>query len=368
MTFKRLISLVLVSAMCICTLAACSADTSPAVMTLDNYKITANMYNYWASTSKANFLSADSTASDTADFWGSKYTEELTFEAYCDSLIQNDIKKTLVCLKLFDSEGLELSEATVNAIDEGINLYLTEYADGNKNTLNAELANYGANVDILRNIYIAEAKREMLYSYLYGDGGKLALTDAEKEEYFMARYQHMQIIYINDKFEQVTDEDGNYVMNSDGSYATRALSEDEVKAKKASIEAVKSGIANGEDFTELYETYSEMKRYENGYYYSVDASYTSTLFNKLAAEVSGINVGETTVFEDEGGTYIILRMENGAGDWKSDEYSDFFPDFESIASLSAFAEYIEPYMAQITVDTEKLSAYSIADVKANYTF
>ncbi len=368
MTFKRLISLFLISAMCICTLASCAADTSPAVMTFDKYKITANMYNYWASTSKANFLSADSTASDTAEFWGSEYAEGLSFGEYCDSLIQNDIKKTLVCLKLFDDEKLELSEATVNAIDEGINLYLTEYADGNKNTLNAELAKYGANVDILRNIYIAEAKREMLYTHLYGDGGKLALTDTQKEEYFMEKYQHMQIIYINDKFEQVTDDEGNYVMNSDGTYATRALSEEEAKTKKANIEAVKTGIKNGEDFTALYEKYSEMKKYENGYYYSVDASYTSTLFNKLAAAVSSVNVGETTVFEDEGGTYIMLRLENGTGDWKSEEYSDFFPDFESIAALSAFASYIEPYMAQITVDTEKLSGYSIAGVTANYTF
>ena len=178
----------------------------------------------------------------------------------------------------------------------------------------------------------------------------------------------MQIIYINDKFEQVTDEDGNYVMNADGSYSTRALTEEEAKKKKENIEAVKNGLASGESFETLYEKYSEMKKYENGYYYSVDASYTSTLFNKLAAEASKLEVGATTVFEDEGGTYVLKRLESVAGDWKNEKFADFFPDFESIAALSAFAEYIEPYMAQITVNTEKIGQYSIDAVEANYSF
>lgn len=368
MTFKRIISSLLLSAVCIGLLASCAADTSPAVFSLDKYKITANMYNYWASTSKANFLSSDKSVSDTAEFWESEYSEGVTFGEYCDSLIWNDVKKTLVCMKLFDDEKLQLSDATVKTIDDGIQMYLSDYADGNKNTFNATLAKYGANMDILRNIYIAEAKREMLYTHLYGEGGRLALTDAQKEEYFANKYCHMQIIYINDKFEQVTDDEGNYVMNADGSYATRALSEDEAKKKKESIEVVKNGLAAGESFEALYEKYSEMKKYEKGYYYSVDASYTSSLFNKLAAEASKIEVGATTVFEDEGGTYIMKRLANGEGDWKNEEYADFFPDFESIASLASFAEYIEPYMAQITVNTEKLGEYSISSVTPNYSF
>lgn len=368
MTFKKVISALLLFAMCIGLLSSCAADTSPAVLTLDKYKITANMYNYWASTSKANFLSADRSVSDTPEFWASQYAEGISFGEYCDSLIQNDVKKTLICMKLFDDEKLQLSDATVKTIDEGIAMYLSDYADGNKNTFNATLAKYGANMDILRNIYIAEAKREMLYTHLFGEGGRMALSDSQKEEYFQAKYCHMQIIYINDKFEQVTDEKGNYVMNADGSYATRALSEEEAKKKKDTIETVKKGLAAGESFEALYEKYSEMKKYENGYYYSVDASYTSTLFNKLAAETSKIEAGATTVFVDDGGTYIIKRLENTAGDWKNEKFEDFFPDFESVAALAEFAKYIEPYMAQVTVNTEKLGAYSISTVVPNYSF
>lgn len=368
MTFRRLTAALLACIMCVGIFASCAADTSPEVLTLDSYKITANMYNYWASTSKANFLSADSSAADTEQFWSSEYASGVSFGEYCDSLIQNDIKKTLICLKLFDDEKLSLPDETVKAIDDGIELYLNEYADGNKNTFNATLAKYGANMDILRNIYIAEAKREMLYNHLYGEGGRLALTDADKEEFFMERYYHLQIIYINDKFEQVTDEEGNYVTNADGTYATRALSEEEEAKKKAAIDAVKAGIEAGEDFNALYEKYSEMKSYKDGYYFSPDASYGSTLFNILASEIAAVEIGKTTVYESDGGTYIMKRYENGSGDWKKEAYSDFFSDFDSTASLAAFAEYIEPYFAQITADTEKISEYSIKTVTPNYSF
>jgi hypothetical protein len=368
MTFKKVISALLLLAMCVGILSSCAADTSPAVLTLDKYKITANMYNYWASTSKANFLSADRTMNDSPELWASQYAEGITLGQYCDSLIQNDLKKTLVCLKLFDEEKLQLSDETVKTIDEGIAMYLSEYSNGNKNEFNAALAKYGANMDILRNIYIAEAKREMLYNHLFGEGGKMALTDGAKEEYFQTRYCHMQIIYINDKSVEVTDEDGKAVMNADGTPATRALTEAEAKKKKETIEAVKSGLAAGEKFEDLYTKYSEMKDYENGYYYSVDASYVSTLFNKMAAETSKIEVGATTLMEEESGTYIIKRLENTEGDWKNEKFADFFHDFESIASLAAFAQYIEPYMSQITVNTEKIGAYSIDAVVPNYSF
>jgi hypothetical protein len=170
----------------------------------------------------------------------------------------------------------------------------------------------------------------------------------------------------------VTAKNGTYTVahnhNADGTPATRALTEAEAKKKKETIEAVKSGLAAGEKFEDLYTKYSEMKKYENGYYYSVDASYVSTLFNKMAAETSKIEVGATTLMEEESGTYIIKRLENTEGDWKNEKFADFFHDFESIASLAAFAQYIEPYMSQITVNTEKIGAYSIDAVVPNYSF
>ncbi len=367
----KFLKIALAMLMCISLLASCSGDSSENVIWAEGTSsadITANMYNYWASTSKANFMYSYTDIKDTDTFWQSEYEEGKTYAQYLDSLVLEDIKTTAVCLSLYNEYRLSLPDSVKEAIDSEIDSYLQEYADGNKNTLNRALSYYGANMEILKTVKTAEAKRTLVYDYLFGENGEMALGEKELEEYYQNNYYRFQIIYINNKYEYVTDKDGNYTTNTDGTYVTRALSGDALEEKNTKIKAVKDALTGGLDFDSLYKEYSEVKAYENGYYFTSGGSYADAVFYKLIADIAKIEPGETTVSEYDSGTYIMKRLDTDAGAWKNKANSDFFDNFQTLASNASFRIFIKEQFDRISVNDSVISKYSVADVNVNDRF
>ena len=357
--------------LCLALLCSCTGDSSRVVISgadTSSADITANMYNLWASTSKANFMYTYSDIEDTEQFWQSEYSDGKTYADYLDALVLEDVKITAVCLMLYNEYRLSLSDSVKQAIEAEINDYITEYAEGNRNTLNNALSLYGANIEILRSVKLANEKRTLVYSHLFGEGGEMALTDADLEAYYKVNFNHFQIIYINNKFEYVQDKDGNYTTNTDGTYVTRALTGEALEKKNALIKAVNDGIAEGKDFQSLYEEYSEVKSYDNGYYFSANGSYTDAVFYTLIGDMASVPVGECTTVEYDSGTYIIKRLPLEDGAWTDSRNKDFFESFEAQATNAAFRQFISGYFEKLTVDKTIISDYSVAKVIANNRF
>ena len=361
--------------LCITLLVSCSGDSSAVVISASDTSsanITANMYNFWASTSKANFMNMYSDVEDTETFWQSEYSEGLTYADYLDAQTLEDVKTTAVCMMLYNEYRLALPDSAKQMIEDEINDYITEYAGGNKSTLNSALSKYGANIDILRAIKTANAKRTLVFSYLYGEKGLNALTDSDFEQYYLNNYYRCQIIYINNKFEYVLDENGNHTTNTDGTPVTRALSEEKLAEKNAKIKAVNDGIAAGRDFDELYKEYAEGKDsigvYTNGFYLTMGENYGEPVFYKLIADINEIEVGNTTCVEYDKGTYIIKRLELDAGAWQQTVNADFFASFETLATNDAFRQFTREYFDKLTIEHTIISNYSIAKVNANSRF
>ena len=365
------ITIIIALILCIGMLVGCTGDSSEVVISASDTSsahITANMYNFWASTSKANFMYTYSDIEDTDEFWQSEYAEGETYADYLDSLVLEDIKTTAVCLMLYNEYRLSLSDSVKESVEAEIDELLTEYADGSVSTLNSALSRYGANIDILRSIKLANEKRAMVSDYLFGEGGEMELTDEDYENYYKENYYRCQIIYINNKYEYVLDEDGYYATNSDGTYVTRALSEDTLAEKNAAIEKVKEGLDAGEDFDALYCQYSEEQSYENGYYFSANDSYSDTVFYKLIGDLSEIEVGETAVCQYDYGTYIIKRLDLDDGAWKDSANEDFFGSIETVATNVAFRNFVSQYFSKLTVNDTVISKYSVSEVNANSRF
>lgn len=365
--FKMIASLLL----CTCLLASCTGDSSNVVISAEGTQsadITANMYHYWASTSKANFMNSYTDIKDTEEFWQSEYEDGKTYAQYLDALVLEDIKTTAVCLSLYNEMRLSLTESQKQSIDRELDGYLTEYAGGNKNTLNRALSVFGANLSILREIKEAEAKRTLVFDFLYSEGGEKALSSEDYEKYYQDNYYHFQVIYVNNKFDYEKDADGKYMTNSDGTYMTHALTGDALDKKNSDIKAVRDGIAAGEDFDALYNTYSEQKSYKNGYYFTASDSYSNAIFYKLIADIAEIEIGETAVSEYDSGTYIMKRLPLDEGAWNNSENKDFFGSFEALAANAAFRIFTSQQFDRLTVDTELISDYSIAKIKSNNLF
>ena len=114
-------------------------------------------------------------------------------EYYSDTILDNGRNYTAV-LWLFDSMDLSLSKDEMAAIDQTMDDILAAYG-GSKTKLNALLANYGVNYNLLREMYIMEAKISAVQTALYGSEGSKLGTEV-KDDFLSENYVRFKQIFI----------------------------------------------------------------------------------------------------------------------------------------------------------------------------
>ena len=153
-------------------MTACSKKSN-TLLELDGYTISVNQYRLLLSRVKASlYYGGYSVNSDT--FWDMVIDSDgNTYDQYFRNAALNDAKRYLAAAVLFDKEGLVLPQSYKDAIEEDIEEYIRDA--GSKSALNNSLSAYGVNIDMLRDLYLLEAKYAYLQTYLYGaDGEKIA--------------------------------------------------------------------------------------------------------------------------------------------------------------------------------------------------
>lgn len=349
-------------------LQGCGGDSSAAVLTLKDVTISENVYHFWASSYKGDFLYRYEDVKNTEEFWKSELIDGISAAEYFDAVILENIQYTMVCMQLFEEYGLVISASEKQSIQDRISDYLKEYAQGNRNLFNQVLGEYGVNSKLLEKIYIDDAKVSKVYEYLYGEEGKTPLTSEQLEAYYQENYVHFQMIFINNKYRNKTDSNGKYITDDSGLVLTEELDADTKAQRDAAIQKVQDGLAAGEAFTDLYETYSELKAYENGYYFSTGTTYNDKIYYDLIQKARTMEPEETATVEGDYGTCIIQKLELNEGAWEDKENSDFFDNYKDTVGDTVFREFLREYFDDITINTEAIAAYSIAAVTPNYTF
>ena len=370
---KKLISLILAAVMTLSCLALTSCgDSSATALKLGDFKITEAMYSYWASSYKGSYMYSYSDIKNTDEYWNSEIEEGVTVAEYFDDLTLDAVKAIRVNEKLFDENRLSFTEKEEQAIDDYISDLIVERAEGSKNMMNTLLGEYGINLKILKRIYLAEEKASKVYNCLFGEGGEMEVDDEEYDTFYKENYVRFQLIYINNAYKYTTDDEGNRITDEDGYYVTEDLSKKEKEKKDAKVKAVVDGLGAGGDFDELYDEYSELKSYKNGYYYSAAESYSDALYYRLVAEAQKLKVGEWTSVESDTGTCIIKKMELDEKPWENKENDDFFGEggesFKDLVSETAYREFIESYFDDIKVDEDIIKKYSVKNVTPAYFF
>ena len=201
---RRLLTVVLCLTLLTGTLGltACS-DKSPVLLELDGYEITANQYQFFLSRVKGSLhYTGYNVESD--DFWNMIIDDKNnTYDDYFRNAVLEDARRYLAALAIFEERGLVLPQSYVDQIDEQLEEYLSDA--GSKSALNTLLASYGVNVDMLREIYLIEAKYDYLQQVIYGKDGELLSADVRTE-------------YLNDYavcFKQVLIRSFDYVYEKD---------------------------------------------------------------------------------------------------------------------------------------------------------
>lgn len=151
--------------LCALGLTAC-APKETALLSLDGQTVSVNHYQLLLCREKATAQYSGFTAwTSIADLNSGKTYDETAKLSTLESA-----KLLLAALVLFEEEGLSLPDSTLDEIDQKIeDMKNADAADGSNATFNSVLSAYGINKDILRDIYVKEAKFEMVKAHLYGE-------------------------------------------------------------------------------------------------------------------------------------------------------------------------------------------------------
>ncbi len=325
--------------------------------------VTANMYRYWLCSYKGTFLYTYTDMTDTDAFWDSILYEDITAEDYLNASVLENVKRTLLCMELFDQYGLTLPDYAVEGVDQYISELMDAYADGSKVKFNQTLSQYGVNMDMLRQIYLEEEKPARVFAYLYDDGGPNTLTEEDLDAYYRENYVRVRHIYVNDAYEYVTNEAGYQQYDSNGTALMRELNETEAAAKAEKIAAIEKALAEGQDFKTVYETYSEDLYYVNGYYLTRETDFITDVVDAAF----GMEIGETVKVESEFGTHWLMRLPLEDNAYNESTNADFFDGYKDTVANADFMEFLDGLLDDVTVNEEEIEKYSIRDAAVNYS-
>lgn len=173
-------------------------------------EISVNVFQLYLSRAKGRLHAAGDAVNDPA-YWAT-YTElegEETRKEYYTKEVLETLRYITAALLLYEELGLELSDEVEASIDEWIEDLIDEVGEGSETKLNSVLQAYGANVTVLRDAWIMDAKVQRLKDYLYGENGSLLSSSVKEEFYQKTYYRGYQMLYANYYFDYIKDAEGN---------------------------------------------------------------------------------------------------------------------------------------------------------------
>lgn len=359
---NRIISAAAATLLAACALVSCSPES---VMTYGSHAINENEFSYYLATYKGKYAQTYADFKNTPEYFSSVVTDDgQTVEDVLYSAVVHNVEMTLVCEQMFDDYGLSLSRSVEDTINSYIGDFVDEYADGSRNKFNAALGAYGVNINMLKKIYLRDEKVSALYDALYGTNGIIGITDEDRQNYLDENYVRVRHIYVNNKYMYATDEDGVQEYTDDGLRKKRELTAEELAAKQALIDAIDESLAEGADFDEVYDAFSEDKYYKNGYYISENMDFIEDVTDSAMS----LEVGEYKKIETDYGTHYIMRLEMDEKPWENEDNSDFFDGYDTTVGQALFADMAEEKISEVVLNEEVLGEYTMADSAINYRF
>ncbi len=422
----KIISLILCLVFCLSVFCSC---TVKSIASFEDKSISINLYEFLLSRMKGTLAYYGYKVNDES-FWKTIVASDgTTYDEYFRATIMQETVHYLIADYLFDKEGLVFGVENEKEVDDLMAAYVKKA--GSKTELNASLKNYGVNYDMLREIYVLEAKISILKDHLYGkDGEKIA--ESTKEEYlnenyvsfkqiFLATYyyvtdkdrfgdvvyytdeKHTAIAYdkkngvtkINEYGKEIKDVLGDpEYFNADGkiAYDTKngvigyvtdkngdKVIDNYDDKKKGEIHDLAQKYADECDGkTELFEDY--IKKYDEsesdekiylvvspGYYAAQNESVG--YFDDIAEKLSKMKNGETAAFESDYGCHIICRYEIEDGVYDKEEHKDAFATFYDDLISNLFAELCAGYEDKVVIDEEVYdSALTMSEVGTNILY
>lgn len=266
---QKLISLLAALLALLMLFSGCAAH-GKTLIEAGNEKISINVFQLYLSRMKGTLAAAGHDVND-ADFWAT--IEHLngvdqTWNQYFTNQVFEGLKQIAAALCLYDELGLKLDPAVEEEIDTWIDTLIEEVGQGSKSQFNSVLSAYGANVTVLRDAAIIEAKLDQLKAELYGAEGSLVGSTKKEQFYKDTYYRGYQMLLSNTYYDHDKDSDGRmiyYKVNTDGNLIQGTNGKPIVAYDESASPEVVDGVTKYYKFGEIaYDTEQTPKTDERG--------------------------------------------------------------------------------------------------------
>ena len=271
---KKLIAMVATLLATLLLLSSC-ASHGKTLIEAGKEEISVNVFQLYLSRMKGSLAEAGYAVGDDK-YWNTYIsTDHTTTADHYTARVLEGLKHIAAAMILYEEYGLKLPKETVDEIDAWIDDLIEIDGEGSKATLNSILSAYGANITVLRDASIIEAKLAQLKTHLYGEGGSLIADTAIEEYYKLTYYRGYQMQIANYYYDHEKDDNGIAVRYTDESYekvayisqsALEALGEEErakyVTVPREGAYAEKYGKAYGDTITLYRDGETEVVAYD----------------------------------------------------------------------------------------------------------
>lgn len=207
---KRTLSVISLLLVCCMLLCGC-ANHGKTMITAGDEEISVNVFQLYLSRMRGTLAQAGENVGS-ADYWKQYINlDGQTYSEFYTAKVLAGLKEIAAALYLFDALGLSMESGAEDAIDEWIDALIEQVGEGSETKFNSILASYGANVTVLRDACLIEAKLDALKTHLYGEKGSLLSATAKEEFYQQSYYRGYQMLVANYYFDHEVDEDKNTV-------------------------------------------------------------------------------------------------------------------------------------------------------------
>lgn len=235
---KKTILSALLLLLTLCLLFTGCASHGKTMITAGDTEISVNVFQLYLSRMKGTLAGAGENVGS-ADYWKQYVNlDGQTYAEYYTEKVLDGLRQISAALCLYEELGLTLESDAEDAIDAWIEALVEQVGEGSETKLNSVLAAYGANVTVLRDACIIEAKLDQLKTYLYGENGALISATAKEEFYQQSYYRGYQMLIANYYFDHEMDGDGNPVY-----YQTKTASDGTVSLTEKIAYDTKNGEA-----------------------------------------------------------------------------------------------------------------------------
>ncbi len=214
-------------------------------------EISVNVFQLYLSRMKGALGEAGHAVGD-ASYWNSYIsTDNTTTAQYYTAQVLEGLKHIAAAMIIYEEYGLKLPDEAVDEIDAWIEGLIESDGGGSKASLNSILSAYGANVTVLRDAALLEAKLSQLKEHIYGVNGSLIQDTAIEEYYKKTYYRGYQMQLADYYYKHETDKNGVAVRYTDDTYKKVAyISQSTINALEESERAKYVTVERKGDYAE----------------------------------------------------------------------------------------------------------------------